>query len=148
MLRFTASLVNIFRCTRGYRQHRPTFRCNIDGILQRVVQGIKRGSCSHYGEVGIDATELWFLTARAGAHVQTFCRYCNYRQDKNKKFWKELIACFPWYDTGRIGNDVSNNSSIVACVFVTEATFIPSRCLATIVGYTYRRTDWLEGLFI
>jgi hypothetical protein len=26
---------------------------------------------------------------------------------------------------------VSNNSSIVACVFVTAVTFVPSRCLAT-----------------
>jgi hypothetical protein len=34
----------------------------------------------------------------------------------DKKFWEELIAYFPWYDTDRIENDVSNNSSIVACV--------------------------------
>jgi hypothetical protein len=55
---------------------------------------------------------------------------------------------------------VSNNSSIVACVFVTAVTFLPSRCLATIRGfyrteplpsndrgYTYRHTDWWEGFF-
>jgi hypothetical protein len=30
----------------------------------------------------------------------------------NKKFWEELIAYFPRYDTGNIGNDGSNNSSI------------------------------------
>jgi hypothetical protein len=48
----------------------------------------------------------------------------------NKKFCEELIAYFPWYDTGRIEN-VSNNSSIVACVLVTAVTFLPSRCLAT-----------------
>jgi hypothetical protein len=50
----------------------------------------------------------------------------------NKKFWEELIAYFPWYDTGHIENDASNNSSLVACVFVTAVMFLPSRCLATI----------------
>jgi hypothetical protein len=55
----------------------------------------------------------------------------------NKKFREELIACFPWYDTGHIENDASNNSSIVACVFVTAVTFLSSRCLATIRGYTH-----------
>jgi hypothetical protein len=33
-----------------------------------------------------------------------------------------------------IENDASNNSSIVACVFVIAVTFLPSRCLATIRG--------------
>jgi hypothetical protein len=49
----------------------------------------------------------------------------------NKKFWEELILYFPWYDTGHIENDASNNS-IVVCVFFTAVTFLPSRCLATI----------------
>jgi hypothetical protein len=31
-------------------------------------------------------------------------------------FWEELIAYFPWYDTGHIENDASKMSSIVACV--------------------------------
>jgi hypothetical protein len=53
----------------------------------------------------------------------------------NKKFWEELIAYFPWYDTGHIENDASNNSSIVTCVFVTAITFLPSRFLATIGGF-------------
>jgi hypothetical protein len=65
----------------------------------------------------------------------------------NKKFWEELIAYFPWYDTGHIENDASNNSSVVACVFVTGVMFLLSRCLATIGGYTYRHTDWWEGIF-
>jgi hypothetical protein len=56
----------------------------------------------------------------------------------NKKFWEEQIAYFPWYDTDRIENDVFNNSSIVACVFITVVTFLPSRCLPTTGGYTYR----------
>jgi hypothetical protein len=53
----------------------------------------------------------------------------------NKKFWEELIAYFPCYDKGHIENDASNNSSIVACVFVTAVTFLPNRCLATIGGF-------------
>jgi hypothetical protein len=48
------------------------------------------------------------------------------------KFWEELIAYFPWYDTGHIENDAFNNSSIVACVFVIAVMFLPSRFLATI----------------
>jgi hypothetical protein len=52
----------------------------------------------------------------------------------NKKFWEELIAYFPWYDTSHIENFASN-SSIVAFVFVTSVTFLPSRCLATIRGF-------------
>jgi hypothetical protein len=48
-----------------------------------------------------------------------------------KKFWEELIAYFPWYDTGHIENDAPNNSSVVACLFVTTVTFLQSRCLAT-----------------
>jgi hypothetical protein len=78
---------------------------------------------------------------------------------RNKKFWEELFAYIPWYDTGHIENDAFNNS-IVACVFITAVTFLPSRCLATIRGfllsrclgtirwYTYRHTDWWEGFLI
>jgi hypothetical protein len=39
----------------------------------------------------------------------------------NKKFWEELMAYFPWHNTGQIENE-SNNSFIVACVFVTAVT--------------------------
>jgi hypothetical protein len=60
--------------------------------------------------------------------------FLSYPQDK--AFWEELIAYFPWYDTGHIENNVSNNSSIVACVFVTAVTFLPSRWLATIGGFS------------
>jgi hypothetical protein len=41
----------------------------------------------------------------------------------NKKFWEELIAFFPSYGTDRRETDGSNNSSIVACVFVAAITF-------------------------
>jgi hypothetical protein len=53
----------------------------------------------------------------------------------NKKFCEVLIACFPWYDTSHIENGVSNSSSIVACVFITTVTFLPSRWLAMIRGF-------------
>jgi hypothetical protein len=52
----------------------------------------------------------------------------------NEKFWEELIAYFPWYDTGHIENDASNDSSVVACAFVTAVRFLPSCCLVTIGG--------------
>jgi hypothetical protein len=64
--------------------------------------------------------------------VSSKLRFSNFHH--NKKFWEELIACFPSYDTGHIENRASNNSSIVACVFVTTVTFLPSRYLATIAG--------------
>jgi hypothetical protein len=51
---------------------------------------------------------------------------------ENRKVWEELIAYFPWCDTGHIQNDAFNNSYIVPCVFVTAVTFVPSRYLATI----------------
>jgi hypothetical protein len=41
---------------------------------------------------------------------------------------------------GNTENYASNNSSIVACVFVTVVTFLPSRCLATIRGFSPTRS--------
>jgi hypothetical protein len=58
--------------------------------------------------------------------------------DINKKFWEELMAYFPWYNTDLIENDVSNNS-VVACVFVTAESFLPSRCLTTMGGFLPNR---------
>jgi hypothetical protein len=58
-----------------------------------------------------------------------------YESKINEKFWEELMAYSPWYDMDRIENDVSNNTFIVARVFVTAAKFLPSRCLATIGGF-------------
>jgi hypothetical protein len=40
-----------------------------------------------------------------------------------------------------VGNDASNNSYIVEYVFVAAETFLPSRYLDIIDGYTYRDTD-------
>jgi hypothetical protein len=56
----------------------------------------------------------------------------------DKTFWEQQPT-FPWYDTDRTENSASNNSSIVRRVFVASVTFLPSRCLATIRGYTYRQ---------
>jgi hypothetical protein len=70
-------------------------------------------------------------------------------------FWEELIAFFPC-DTDHIENDVSNNYSILACVFVAAITcftdslpktiggFSPNRCLATTGRYTYGYTGGWE----
>jgi hypothetical protein len=38
-------------------------------------------------------------------------------------FSEELISYFPWFDMDLIGNDVSNNSYIVALVFIAAVTF-------------------------
>jgi hypothetical protein len=60
----------------------------------------------------------------------------------HKEFLEELIAYFLSYDTDRTENDVYNNSSIVAYVFVAAVTFLLSRCLATIEGiHIDTRTD-------
>jgi hypothetical protein len=112
--------------------------------------------------------ELYKTTTKSGLfvrqHDQTLNNMKNseeilYWPTNNKKFCEELIAYFPWYDTGHIENDASNNSSIVARVFVTAVTFLPNRCLATIGkflssrrletigGYTYRHTVWWEWFF-
>jgi hypothetical protein len=68
----------------------------------------------------------------AHAHTHPSMHMISFSLRLNKKFWKELITYFPSYETGHTENDVSNNSSIVACVFVTTVTFLPSCCLATI----------------
>jgi hypothetical protein len=46
------------------------------------------------------------------------------------------------YDTERTENEAPNNSSLFR-VFVAEGTYtsIPSRCVATKEGYTYKHTD-------
>jgi hypothetical protein len=49
---------------------------------------------------------------------------------------------------GHAENDASNNSSIVACVFVTAVTFIPSCCLATIGGFLPSRCLATIGGFL
>jgi hypothetical protein len=58
------------------------------------------------------------------------------KTQKYKPFWEEVIPYFLSYDTGRIENEASNNSSTVACVFGATVTISPRRFLATIGGYT------------
>jgi hypothetical protein len=75
-------------------------------------------------------------------HKITFITYSNHCNailsithvtvQKYKNFWEQLNTYIPWYDTNRAEDNASNNSSIVAHVFVAAVTFIPSRCLATI----------------
>jgi hypothetical protein len=77
------------------------------------------------------ANRLTCLTFRGCSVLLGQCWYIN-----NKKFWEELIAYVSWYDTDHIENNASNNSSIVACVFVAAETFLTSRCLATRGEYT------------
>jgi hypothetical protein len=71
-----------------------------------------------------------------------------------------FLAYFPWYDTDHIENDASNNSSVVAYVFVTAVTFqlsrclaairvvLPSRCLAAIGGLHRQQRDLISLLYI
>jgi hypothetical protein len=70
----------------------------------------------------------------------------HFLSEKNKRFWEELIAYFPWYDTDRIENDASSSSSIVAIVLVAAVMFLPSRCLATIED-THTDTKPMRGLY-
>jgi hypothetical protein len=46
-------------------------------------------------------------------------------------------------------SDASNNFPVAAFVFAA-GTYLPSRCLATIIGYTYRHTErsFLAPLFL
>jgi hypothetical protein len=58
-----------------------------------------------------------------------------YKPRSSGKNWLSIIL---WYNTDCIENNMSNNYFIVASVFVAVVTFLPSHCLAKIVGYTYR----------
>jgi hypothetical protein len=51
------------------------------------------------------------LRKRLGEKTLTRARVCVYVY--NKKFWEELIAYFPSYDTGHIENDASDNYSLL-----------------------------------
>jgi hypothetical protein len=73
--------------------------------------------------------------------------YCGRHIIRNKKFWKELIAYYPWYYTDCIENDASNNSPIVACVFVAAVMFLLSRCLATIGGIHIQTHKLMRGIY-
>jgi hypothetical protein len=60
------------------------------------------------------------------------------------KFWEELIAYFPLIRHGQHKIDVSNNSVIVASVFISAVKLLPCRCLGTIGRFTCRHRDRWE----
>jgi hypothetical protein len=62
---------------------------------------------------------------------------------KTRSYRKNHLLSFDGTDC--VKNKASNNSSIVTRVVVAVVIFLLSHCLATIVGYTYRHTDWWEG---
>jgi hypothetical protein len=64
----------------------------------------------------------------------------SYRKYKTTTFW-ELIPYFPLIRHGSHRKWRANSSFIVLCVFVAAVTCLPSRCLATIGGYTDTQTD-------
>jgi hypothetical protein len=63
----------------------------------------------------------------------------------DKRFWKKLITYFPLSQRGPYKNKASTNYFIVENVYVAAIKFLPSCCLATTEGQTYRHTDLLEG---
>jgi hypothetical protein len=95
------------------------------------------GIIPHLGQDRFLPNNFQFINHHVSHHLTLYSLEIESAQStkKNKKFWEELIAYFPWYDTGHIENDASKNSSIVACVFITAVTFLPSRCLATIGAF-------------
>jgi hypothetical protein len=82
-------------------------------------------------------TKIW-PWIQDGARSWATDQESSFSELKYKRFCKALIPYIPWYDTGHIENHASNNP-IVACVFVTAVTFLPSRCLATIGGFLPNR---------
>jgi hypothetical protein len=50
-----------------------------------------------------------------------------------------------WYDTDHIQNIASNNSSIIACVFIAAGTSLPSRLHATAASYQSQSYVTIDG---
>jgi hypothetical protein len=61
-----------------------------------------------------------------------------------KKFWKELITYFPLIRHSQHRKRVQQFLYYCVCILLCYK-YLPSRCLATIEGYTHRNTDWREG---
>jgi hypothetical protein len=59
----------------------------------------------------------------------------------NKLFWEELIAYFPLIRHVPYRKRLVQQLFYCYIVFVVVVTFLPSSCLTTIVGHTYRHTD-------
>jgi hypothetical protein len=74
-------------------------------------------------------------------HVLVLINVDDTGDKRNKKFSEELMAYFP-FDTTRATLKTTRPTILLFLrVFVTAETFLPSRCLATIEGYTCRHTD-------
>jgi hypothetical protein len=65
------------------------------------------------------------------------------QQVENMKFWEELIAYFPWYNT-TIEKNAHQFFYCFLCIRCRR-NFLPNRCLATIGLYSYRHTNWWQG---
>jgi hypothetical protein len=107
------------------------FFSSVYGSVEGFCQDVNELSASMKGTQFLDRLCYYYLLKDA-APRSSFIKV-------NKKFWEDLIAYYPLYDTGHIENYASSNSSIVACVFVTTVTFLPSRCQAMIREYLQSR---------
>jgi hypothetical protein len=64
---------------------------------------------------------------------------------KNNKFLEEVMDFHPLIQHGP-HRKKKCAQQFLYCVFIAAVTFLPSRCPATIVRYTYSHTDWWEGI--
>jgi hypothetical protein len=99
--------------------------------------------------------QLWLVKtlaqlqfARKTPLSQTYLsyRYVNHSASckYSKKLWEELIAYFPWYNMDCIEKRcIQLFFYCCTCIHCT-VIFLPCCCLATVVGYKYRHTDWWE----
>jgi hypothetical protein len=62
--------------------------------------------------------------------------YTDRQHPPNKKFCEEIIAHFPWYDTG-LHRKRRVQQLYFSCIFIAAVAFLPSRCLAAIGEWTY-----------
>jgi hypothetical protein len=132
---------------RKYTENKNIWCLNIG--INSLIKGLEFRPClmEEYHDGFIDAGSVTLDHNWTFTWTDMFREFGFISENINKKFWGQLIAYLPSYHTDRFENDVSSNSSIVACVFLTAVTFLPSCFLSTIRGYTYRNTDWWEGFF-
>jgi hypothetical protein len=83
-----------------------------------------------------DRVPVFFIPSRKILGYNLYIHHNNvlYYTPINKKFWEELIAYFPLIRHG------SHRKLCLQQSFVAAETCLPSRCLATIGGYTDRPT--------
>jgi hypothetical protein len=66
--------------------------------------------------------------------------------EKIFSFGKNWSPTFLWYNTHCLEDDLANNYSVVACVFVTAGTCLPSCCQATVGGPGTKQGDLMSLL--